>query len=148
MRHAMRCSREAGFTFAELLIVLAIIALSASVIAGFVVSGKRGRLAAAAHDLAAQLRQTRTSAIIEQTQFEIVTSDNDRLMITTAGKVEPMDAGQFAMRVEGTSGSPPEYTLRFYPDGGSNGGSVVVSDGDAQARIVVERMTGRVSVAP
>lgn len=140
--------QEAGFTFAELLIVLAIIALTASVLAGFVVNGQQGRLAAAAHDVAAQLRQARTSAIIDQTHVEIRASNSRELTIAIAGKVEPLDTNRFAMRVEPTIGAPEQDALTFYPDGGSNGGVVVVSDGDAQARVVVERMTGHVSVAP
>ena len=136
-----------GVSLLEMLLVIALIA-AASVLAAAAFSGGVGgmQLRAAAKEIAAQLRYTRTRAISTGTAQEFVIDPGAhtwegadgrhgaippklRLVFTGARQLQP---------------SPGEGAIRFFADGSSTGGRVQVGLKDAAWNIDVAWLTGQV----
>jgi general secretion pathway protein H len=131
-----------------MLAVIVLIGVATAAVAFSVTQGLAGaRAAAASADLAAALRATRAQAIVHgQTRvFDLDTRANRwrnargqtvtlppdmRLSITSAREDAPDDTGR----------------IRFFPDGSSTGGHIVVQRGQRQWHVDVAWLTGAVSV--
>jgi len=141
-----------GFTLIELLVVLAILALSIAIVPPMFdnVMGDI-KLRNATRELAAGLRSTRDHAVLtgqEQTlrldthsttfyvgvqQKQLNLPANTPLVLTTA-KVEQL--------------SDFEGMIRFYPDGSSTGGRVVLGRDPNFYQIDINWLTGQVAILP
>lgn len=140
-----------GFSLLELLVVLALLALSAALIlprfSGVV---QTGELKAAVRHLAATLRSARGMAVGERREVSVW-----------------LDLQQKQYQVEGL---PTQYTLptqlaleftaahtevlgqdqagvRFFPDGTATGGQIILDGGLRRFQIDVQWLTGRVTVS-
>lgn len=139
-----------GLTLLEVLIVLALMAI----VAGFVIPMFGGpistsELRASARQLAAGLRLARSEAVSGRRETFLV--------LDVAGKRFKVDRNpqEYALpsRVElklftaqkdlvsGSVGS-----IRFFPDGGSNGGRITVASGSRKFDVDVDWLTGRVAI--
>lgn len=147
-----------GFTLLELLVVLAIAgALMALVppMVSAVVPGTRAK--AAALELASTLRDARNLAIARSQRVEVeFDSDNARYAIV-GGEASELPRGLALVLIDaGGKESPgrtrlrpseePTYTLRFYPDGSSNGVRAQLGEDDSGYVVSVDWLLGRVSV--
>lgn len=137
---------EAGFTLAETLVVLVIVSLAAVLALPSVIGSSRGQaLRSAAIDLASALQSARATAMRLNTE-ETLTIDAASRTIETAGRAPaaivsgPIDIDLLTIRSEQTS--PTAGRLRFYPDGSSTGGRVVLREGRRQAVVAVDWLTG------
>jgi general secretion pathway protein H len=140
-----------GVTLLELLIVLMLMALiSAVMIPMFGPGVSTTQLKVAARQIASGLRLARSQAIAQRTE--------STLELDLAGRrfrvlPDPM-VHQLPERVElklftAQSDIVNEQTgsIRFFPDGGSDGGRITVGSGERKFDVDVDWLTGRVAIA-
>jgi general secretion pathway protein H len=142
--------RMRGVTLLELLIVLALMALIAGlVIPTFGDGVPTSQLKSSARQLAAGLRVARSEAVAQKREaFLVLDLEGRRFKIDS-------DPREYAL--------PPRVDLklftaqqdivnqrtgaiRFYPDGGSNGGRITVAAGARKFEVDVDWLTGRVAI--
>jgi len=139
-----------GVTLLELLIVLAIMAI----VAGFMIPMFGGpistsELRSAARELAAGLRLAQSEAVSQRRQTFLVLDvagkrfkvDNDPHEHRLPSKVELKLFTAQNDLVSDSVGS-----IRFFPDGGSNGGRITVASGDRKFDVDIDWLTGRVAI--
>jgi general secretion pathway protein H len=137
-------------TLLELLIVLSIMAIMAALVLPNIGDGvSTGELKGAAREIAAGLRLARSEAVSTRRET-LVTLDLERRTF----RIE-RDAREHALpkRVElklftAQSDLVSEKTgaIRFFPDGGSNGGRVTLAYGERKYDVDVDWLTGRVAI--
>lgn len=126
---------DSGFTLMEMLVVLALLA----VVAGIALPVARRQndgvaLRATAHQLAAHMRTARGAAIRDSAEKTLVLdAGGRRYWVEGVTKVQALAKG-VELRVAGA--------LRFYPDGTSTGGTVVLAGGGSAAEITLDTLTG------
>ncbi|HSM69539.1 MAG TPA: GspH/FimT family pseudopilin [Xanthomonadales bacterium] len=151
MKQAAFQGRGRGFTLVELLVVLAIIALSVGLVATSIsrsVSGAESRQAA--RKMVAALRYTRTQAILKKSETVFMV-DTEARSYQAPGKdavvlPEGMDVVLTTARTEMTSEAAGG--IRFFPDGGSTGGHVELIVSGREYRVDVAWLTGEARLAP
>ncbi len=138
---------QRGFSLVELIVVMVLIAVLAGVGAAAIGSGLPGQqLRGAAREMAVELRFARAQAIAtgrEQT-FEINVADK---RWTSAGKRAGTLPDELEIIATTARQEQPELetaVIRFFPEGASTGGRVVIKRGDAAWRIDVGWLTGEV----
>ena len=129
----------AGFTLIEMLVVVVIIGLSLSVVAGF--QSKRSvtlELTAASDTLVGNLRRARATAIAQDRPV-VFAATPDGLGFSIDGAAKRLSsAGTVVLTTPGP--------MRFMPDGSASGGVIRLIAG-GKARVVrVDWLTGRVWV--
>ena len=139
-------SRE-GYTLVELLIVLAIMGFVGSVVVGTIAKQGRGSLRASASAIVSELRSARAQAQLDHKTLTVSVSKAGQLTITDGGNDRALDVQSMEVRLGGPMGTRAKtYALTFSPEGISNGGLLTVSDGEAEIRIAIARVTGNVSI--
>ena len=135
-----RRGRVAGFTLIETIVVLVILGLALTIVAGFLPRRNTTlELAAASGRVASALRQARARAILYNRPVLVAVSA-DGHSLATDGIVRPLPAA-VAMTMVGPA------AIRFAPDGSASGGGILVRI-PGRARVIrVEWLTGRVSIA-
>jgi general secretion pathway protein H len=149
--HFKSCSPRgvSGFTLVELLVVLVIASLVLALVGTSIsrsISGAEMR--SAGRKLAASLRYTRTQAIITKSE-QVFLVDTEAKTYTAAERdavslPEGMNVLLTTARSELTS--EDVGGIRFYPDGGSTGGSVQLEANKQIYTINVAWLTGEASV--
>jgi general secretion pathway protein H len=146
----MTDTRAQGFTLIELLVVIAIAALLLALV---VPTGQHRRehdaLTTGAHEIASALRLTRSRAILanQPTSF-IVDVAAGFYRPAGASAAVPMPAGSHVTLYtsEEEALSDGVGAIRFYPDGSSTGGGVAISLGHERIQVLVDWLTGGVSI--
>jgi len=136
----------AGFTLLELLVVLAILTLVAAIVLPALASPSDGlRLRTAAGEIAGHLRLARSAAIARNAEIA-VTIDADKRTIEADG-VPPQPFGSdIAVKLtvaEPERATPSRGGFRFFQDGSSTGGDIVLRLRDKELRLCVDWLTGR-----
>jgi len=150
MRRMAISGRASGFTLIEMLVVLAILSLVIALVPPFLAGGHaRAEFTATAQAIAAALRETRGLAIGRgRTEAFLVDTvagafggsgarphrvpDGIRLSLFTTSD-DAVDAGK--------------GFIRFFADGSSTGGGVRLVQGERQRDVLVDWLSGRVSLA-
>lgn len=144
-------SDEAGFTLIEMLVVLAILAVTATFAAPLLSGGSESvRLDMASSELATALRVTRSAAITSNRQTTLMI-DVDRRRFGSTVVPERSFAPNIEAKLTFASGmlsATSEGGFRFFPDGSSTGGDVTLSLQGKQAKLCVDWLTGIVRKAP
>ena len=154
MRIRRKCTRgvrrnSAGVTLVEMLVVLAIISLVAAVAIPVLRHPPDGvRLEAAARTLASALRLSRAQAVAANGDV-VLTIDADRR--TFESPVHPPTRLDQEISIEMTLAAPERRSataggIRFFSDGTSSGGDIILTLGARRARIVVNWLTGEARV--
>lgn len=140
---------QRGFTLLEMLVVILLIGIAAAAVSVSVTHGlASARIDAASGEIAAALRATRAQAIVQGKQQ---TFDVDVRKDTWSGAKRKDVRLPTGLRIAITSAMedrPDEHTgrIRFFPDGSSTGGHIVLTSGRRQWRINVSWLTGQVAV--
>jgi general secretion pathway protein H len=149
-------TRAAGFTLIEALVVLALMATAFALFAGALVSAMPGQqLRDATHRLAAEMRATRARAVATGVDQSFVIDTQARTWRSGASDADgdarrrgelddALALGATVAREE--QPGPGVAAIRFFADGSSTGGRVVVRRGDAAWRVDVNWLTGAVRV--
>ena len=139
-----------GVTLLELMIVLVLMALVAAVTIPLFGSGvSTTELRSAARELAAGLRLARGQAISQRSEamLELDVAAR-RFTVPPDPRVHPLPAGielkLFTAQRDLVSDNVG--AIRFYPDGGSNGGRVTLAAGERKYDVDVDWLTGRVAI--
>ena len=141
---------QLGVTLLELLIVIALMAVIASLALPMLGGGlSTSELRASARQLASGLRLARSEAVSERREAFLVLDvagkrfkvDRDAQVHTLPSRVELKLFTAQNDLVNESVGS-----IRFFPDGGSNGGRITVASGARKFDIDVDWLTGRVAI--
>jgi len=141
--------RMLGFSLLELLVVLLILSAVATLMVPAIRTGTGTELKAAAYTLATALRRTRYQAI-NQHRSEALVLDVERRLFSIAGEPKPrrlpaeLEISLFTARSELLN--EHAGTIRFFPDGSSNGGRITLATPDRKLLIDVDWLTGIVRV--
>ena len=140
-----------GFTLVELLVVLVIISLMLALVGTSISRNVTGaQMRTAAHKVAANLRYTRTQAILQKSEQVFLVDTENRSFQAPGRQSEELPEG---MNVE-LNTARSELTsetvggIRFYPDGGSTGGNVRLEANGRVYQVNVAWLTGEVSLQP
>jgi len=138
-----------GFTLFELLVVLVLLALVAAVSAPFLSKGLgRAEAKGSAQDVAAALRRARGEAVVRNTDVVLTVDVNERSFRIAGAKTHDLPA---ALQIELFTAQTEQISddvgnIRFFSDGSSTGGEIVLADGKSKFHVQVDWLTGRVSV--
>lgn len=139
-----------GFTLLELMVVLAIAALIASItlpnlhLPGFATDAAR-----AARQIASGLAEARQAAIFANTESRLTLDlENKTFSVGTGPAVRLNGIEKLTLlTTERDVLSNSRGTIRFYPDGSAGGGEISVKDeAGATATLKVNWLTGRISL--
>ncbi|MFK2878323.1 GspH/FimT family pseudopilin [Rhodanobacter hydrolyticus] len=138
-----------GFTLLEMLVVILLIGIAAAAVSVSVTQGlASARINAASGEIAAALRATRAQAIVQgKQQYFDVDLRNDTYSDAKRKDVR-LPAGLKLSITSALEDRPNDYTgrIRFFPDGSSTGGHIILTSGRRQWRINVSWLTGQVAV--
>jgi general secretion pathway protein H len=144
-RAASACS-VAGFTLAEMLVVLAIIGLIAAVTLPALTAPSDGvQLRAIVDDVLGALRLTRVAAVIQHAEMTLVLDLEARSM---GSPVVPEKRFQSDLTAEMVIAEPERIApsrgaFRFFPDGSSTGGDIHLHLRGRDAHVCISWLTGQ-----
>ncbi len=134
-----------GFTLLELIVTLFLIALAAAVVGPAV--GRGVETVQARADVAgflAVFRHAREQAITTQRTFSVVVDPVRHQVTLVAGEDEVQLVRALPARVTVEADPPPALTVKFEPQGLSNGGEFRFTSGTARYRVTIDPITGRI----
>jgi general secretion pathway protein H len=141
--------RGAGFTLVEMLVVLAVLALIMALLPPLLEGGQgRAELAAAAREIAASLRETRSLALRDgRSESFAVDGRAGTFRAGVAGRLRHLPAG-LRLTLDRPGGDAPVTAgeIRFFADGSSSGGGLQLAQGGRRSHVAVDWLTGRVSL--
>jgi general secretion pathway protein H len=141
-----------GFTLLELLVVLALATLLLALAPPLITSALPGvELKAAARRVTSGLRLAREEAIRSGRDRAFLIDVEERLIEVEGGYRStslPQDLDVKLEAAEQEMISDQAGGVRFFPDGSSTGGRIVLSDGKRGYQIGVQWLTGRIRMTP
>ena len=143
-------NRQQGYSLLEVIVVIVIIGLSYTLLPKMVFSGVTGaELRSNVRAIATGLRLTRDAAINTRREA-VLTLDLESREFTVQNDTkvhklhDKLDVKLYTSQADLITDKVG--TIRFYPDGSSNGGRVTVSAGGRVFEVDVDWLTGRVSI--
>jgi general secretion pathway protein H len=140
---------QRAFTLLEMLAVIILIGIAAAAVSISVSHGlASARINAAAGELAAALRATRTQAIVhgKQSLFEVNTRDDT---YSGAGKQDVRLPKGLELSVTSATSDQSKgdiARIRFFPDGSSTGGRITLRSGTREWHVNVSWLTGAITL--
>ena len=139
-----------GVTLLEMLIVLTIMAFVAAIVLPMVGGGvSTAELKSAAREVAAGLRYTRGQAIVQRSEARMVFDVDARTFtVPPDSRVHRLPAKMDMKLFTAQRDLVGEKVgaIRFYPDGGSDGGRITLAAGERKYDVDVDWLTGRVAI--
>lgn len=142
-------ARDAGFSLLEIMIALAILALAVGLVGvGFARSSSGFRFDAATQDLALSLREANARALRSGREVAVVIDVDGRQYQLSQDQPVALPDGAGVKVISGGQVMLAERkpAIIFYPNGGSSGGSVTLTEQDRVATVSVDWLTGAVGV--
>ena len=140
----------AGVTLLELLVVLSIMAIVAALVLPRLGAGvSTGELKGAARQVAAGLRLARSEALATRQETQVVLDLERRTFHVARDGREHALPRQVELRLftaQSDLVSDKVGAIRFFPDGGSNGGRLTLAAGERKYDVDVDWLTGRVVI--
>jgi len=140
---------QSGLTLIEILIVLGIIAIVTSIAIPVVRGVSNAEMRSAARQLASGLRLARSEALAERREtFLVIDLAGRRFKVDRDGREYPLPRNVELKLFTAQKDLVDEKvgSIRFYPDGGSNGGRITLGAGDRKYEVDVDWLTGRVAI--
>jgi len=147
--HSRRVPRAAGFTLLEMLAVILLIGIAAAAVAVAVSQGlSSARVRAASVELAAALRATRAQAIVKGKDQLFDLDIKTASYHAAGGREVKLPQGMRLSITSAREDQPDSHTgrIRFFPDGSSTGGHIILQRGERRWQVNVAWLTGAVSV--
>jgi general secretion pathway protein H len=148
--HAPVARRERGVTLIELLVVLAILAMLTTLVLPMFGPGvSTTELKGAARQVASGMRLARSEAMATRRETFVTFDLEGRRFMMGSNKREhalPKGVEMKLYTAQMDLVSDTVGAIRFYPDGGSNGGRLTLAAGERKFEIDVDWLTGRVAV--
>lgn len=140
---------QRGFTLLEMIVVMLIIAMMASLLGTSVVGRMDSvKVATAARDLTAALRYTRSQAVLHREEKFLEVNLDTRSYVAAGQKPvqlpESMELKLLTAQSEVSSDKVGR--IRFFADGGSTGGRVTLISGGREWKVKVSWLTGEISM--
>jgi general secretion pathway protein H len=146
----MIARRALGMTLIEILVVLMLMALIASMTVPLLTGGvSGGQLKGAAREVAAGLRYARSDAVATRRETRLVFDLEQRTFsIDRDSRVHrlPQQVELKLFTAQSDLIDEKKGAIRFFPDGGSNGGRVTIGAGERKYEVDVDWLTGRVAI--
>jgi general secretion pathway protein H len=141
--------RGAGFTLIEVMAVMLIIALVASLAVTMMPGTGRAGLKALTLQTAALLRRERLGAILTGHDREVSLDGERRVLVGDGGDIVALPR-DIVLDVLGADAlwSGRQAVVRFYPDGASTGAVLKLSREKAEYEIRINWYTGGVAIGP
>jgi general secretion pathway protein H len=141
--------RKAGFTLIEVVAVMAIIALVASLAITMIPGTGRARLKALTLETAALLRRERLGAILTGRERDVSLDGERRVLVSDGGDAVaiPQDVVVDVLGVN-ELWAGRSAVVRFHPDGASSGAVLRLSREKAEYEIRVNWYTGGIAIEP
>ena len=150
----------AGFTLLELLVVLAIAGLLASLVPSLISAALPGtKLKIASRDLATVLRNSRSMAVSQGRKVDVFVYFDARKYIDGNGNAHDLPAGveirarddidlEAFVAAPHTGSFPSDrFRIRFHPDGSSSGAAITLRQGRLAYTVEVEWLMGNVALS-
>jgi general secretion pathway protein H len=140
----------AGVTLIELIVVMVLMAVLAGVAIPLLGPGvSTTELKSAARKVAAGLRTARSEAVATRTDTRVLLDLEQRtFQVERDPKVHALPK-ELAMKLFTAQADLVDErvgAIRFFPDGGSNGGRVTLAAGERKYEVDVDWLTGRVAI--
>jgi general secretion pathway protein H len=141
--------RRAGFTLIEVVAVMLIIALVASLAVTMMPGTGRGGLKALTLQTAALLRRERLGAVLTGRERQVSLDGERRVLVGDAGNILaiPRDVVLDVLGIDALW-SGRHAVVRFTPDGASTGAVLKLTRENAEYEVRVDWFTGGVAIAP
>jgi|LNFM01.1.fsa_nt_gb general secretion pathway protein H len=141
--------RRAGFTLIEVVAVMLIVALVASLAVTMMPGTGRGGLKALTLETAALIRRERLGAVLTGRDRQVSLDGERRVLIGDGGNVLaiPRDVAVDILGIDALW-SGRQAVVRFTPDGASTGAVLKLSRENAEYEIRVNWYTGGVAITP
>jgi general secretion pathway protein H len=137
-------------TLLELLVVLMIVAIVTAIVLPTLGSGvSNTELRSAARSLASGLRLARSEAVSQRRETFLVLDVAGRRFKVDRDPQEhalPRSVELKLFTAQKDLVDDKVGSIRFYPDGGSNGGRITVGSGERKYEVDVDWLTGRVAI--
>lgn len=146
-RRAANARRQGGFTLIELLVTLTLAGLLLSIVPALSGHGAdKARLSAGARSLAAALALARSDAVMRNAESAFVL-DLDQRRFGLAGQAldGTLDAGLSVAMTASGAASATRGLIRFYPNGGSDGGDITLRNPAGGVALRVDWLSGAVT---
>ena len=146
----LSCRRNAGVSLLELMIVLMIMAIVAALVVPMLGGGvSNTELRSAARQLAAGLRLARSEAVSQRRETFLLLDVAGRRFKVDRDPQEhalPREAELKLYTAQKDLVDEKIGSIRFFPDGGSNGGRITVGSGERKYEVDVDWLTGRIAI--
>lgn len=136
-----------GFSLLELLVVLAIAAATAALVVPRAVGTlERARFQSAVREIVSGLRHTRSIALLRQREAAFYLDVEEKFYRIDRLKERPLPS-PLHLQIETLKSdlTPSGGKIRFFPDGSSTGGQILLAWGEWRRQIDVDWLTGKVA---
>lgn len=138
-----------GFSMLELMVVVLIMAVVATIVVPTVGGVSTAELKSAAREIAAGLRFARGQAVVQRSEAVLLIDVEARAFtVPPDARVhrlpEKMDVKLYTAQRDLVGDNIG--AIRFFPDGGSNGGRITLAAGERKYNVDVDWLTGRVAI--